>query len=83
MVKANVTIFNFYLAILDSFSEFLSQKYPDISIDNINHYKIIIIQKIARMFHTLKSIALTSKDEVSARCVLRGILDSVSVYCLI
>ena len=81
MIKANPTIFKFYLAIMDSFSEYLSHKYSDKSLDNPNHYKTIIIQKIIRMFHTLVKLTQETQDEVSARCVLRGILDSVTVYC--
>ena len=83
MVKANRTIFNFYLAMIESFSEYLNQKYPEGSLDNPDHYKTIIIQKIVQMFHTLNTLAKESKDEVSARCVLRGILDSVTTYCFI
>lgn len=68
---------------MDSFSEYLSHKYSDKSLDNPNHYKTIIIQKIIRMFHTLVKLTQETQDEVSARCVLRGILDSVTVYCFI
>ena len=83
MVKANKTIFNFYLIMMESLSEYLSQKYPDSSIDNPDHYKTIIIQKIVRMFRTLEKLTKESRDEVSTRCVLRGILDSVTTYCFI
>jgi hypothetical protein len=83
MIKANPTIFKFYLAIMDSFSEYLSHKYSDKSLENPNHYKTIIIRKIIRMFHTLVKLTQETQDEVSARCVLRGILDSVTVYCFI
>lgn len=83
MIQANPTIFYFYLKMMDCFSEYLSQKYSVASIDNLNHYKAIIIQKIVRMFHTLEALANDSCDEVSARCVLRGVLDSVTTYCLI
>lgn len=68
---------------MDSFSEYLSNKYTESSLDNPDHYKTIIIQKIVRMFHTLERLVKESQDEVSARCVLRGILDSVTTYCYI
>lgn len=68
---------------MDSFSEYLSNKYTETSIDNPNHYKTIIIQKVVRMFHTLERLVKESQDEVSARCVLRGILDSVTAYCFL
>ena len=68
---------------MDSLSEYLSNKYTEASLDNPNHYKTIIIQKIVRMFHTLERLVEESQDEVSARCVLRGILDSVTTYCFI
>lgn len=83
MIKANPTIFKFYLTMLDSFSEYLSQKYSKSSLDNPNHYKTIIIKKIVRMFHTLNELTKVSKDEVSTRCVLRGVLDNVTTYCFI
>lgn len=83
MLKANPTIFKFYLAMLEYFSEYLSGKYSESSLDNPNHYKTFIIQKIVRMFRTLDELTKDSKDEVSARCVLRGILDSVTTYCFI
>lgn len=83
MIKANPTIFMIYLAMMDSFSEHLSQKYSSSTLDNPDHYKTIILQKIVRMFHTLEQIIKEPHDEVSARCVLRGILDSVTTYCFI
>ena len=83
MIKPNPTIFKFYLTMLESFSEYLSQKYPETSLDNPDHFKTIIIQKIVQMFHTLNTLTKVSNDEVSARCVLRGILDSVTTYCFI
>lgn len=83
MIKANSTIIKFYIAMMDSFSEYLSQKYTDNSLDNPDHFKTVIIQKIVRMFHTLESITSNGSDEVSARCILRGILDSVTIYCFI
>ena len=83
MIKANPTIFKLYLSMMDSFSGFLSQKYTEVSLDNPNHYKTIIIQKVVRMFHTLEQLVKETQDEVSARCVLRGILDSVTTYCFI
>lgn len=83
MIKASPTIFKFYITMMESFSEYLSKKYSDSSLDNPDHYKTIIIQKIIRMFHTLDELTKVSKDEVSARCVLRGILDGVTTYCFI
>lgn len=83
MIKANYTIFKFYLTSLDFFSEYLSQKYMESSSENTDHYRTIIIQKIVRMFHTLEILTNENQDEVSARCVLRGILDSVATYAFI
>lgn len=83
MITANLTVFMFYLTMLDSFSEYLSQMYVESSLDSLNHYKTIILQRVVRMFHTLKSLVNDGNDEVSARCVLRGILDSVTTYCFI
>lgn len=83
MIKANPTVFKLYLEMMDSFSEYLSQKYSESSLDNPDYYKTIIIQKIVRMFHTLDTLVKEYNDEVSARCVLRGILDSVTTYCFI
>ena len=68
---------------MDYLSELLSKKYSENTIDNPNHYKTIIIQKIVRMFHTLESLIKASQDEVSSRCVLRGILDNIAIYCFI
>lgn len=83
MIKANPTIFNFYLTMMESLSDYLSQNYPESSIDNPDHFKTNIIQKIVRMFRTLGKLTNESRDEVSTRCVLRGILDSVTTYCFI
>ena len=83
MIKANPTIFKFYLSMMDSFSEYLSNKYSEATLDDPNHYKTVIIKKIVRMFHTLEQLVRETQDEVSARCVLRGILDSVTVFCFI
>lgn len=68
---------------MDSFSEYLSHKYTEISIENPDHFKTIIIRKVVQMFHTLELLANKTQDEVSARCVLRGILDNVTTYCFI
>lgn len=68
---------------MDSFSEYLSLKYTEASLNNPDHYKTVVIQKIVRMFHTLEQLVKETQDEVSARCVLRGILDSITVYCFI
>ena len=83
MAEANRSVFKFYLALIDSFSEYLLKKYSKSSLDNPNHYKTTIIQKIAKMFHTLESISKEGNDEVSSRCVLRGLLDNVATYCFI
>ena len=83
MIKANSTIFKVYLSIMDSFSENLSKKYAESSIENPDHFKVGVIQKIVQMFHTLEIITKETKDEVSSRCVLRGILDNVTTYCFI
>ena len=69
---------------LDSFKDFLSEKYPiSNSIEDTKHYQTIIIGKIVRMFHSLELLTKDSLDEVSARCALRGILDSVTTYSFI
>lgn len=84
MIKANTTIFHFYLAMMDSLRDYLSEKYPDRnSIEDTKHYQTIIIKKIVRMFHSLELLTKNTLDEVSTRCVLRGILDSVTTYCFI
>lgn len=84
MVKANTTIFQFYLAMMDSFREYLSEKFPvSSSIEDTKHFQTVIITKIVQMFHTLELLTKNSFDEVSARCVLRGILDSVTAYSFI
>ena len=68
---------------MDSFSEYLSQKYVERSLENTDYYRSIIIQKIVRMFQTLKLLTNISQDGVSVRCVLRGIIDNVATYCFI
>lgn len=84
MIKANETIFQFYMAMMDSFEEFLSEKYPKSnSIEDTKHYQTVITGKIVRMFHSLDLLTKDTLDEVSARCVLRGILDSVTTYTFI
>lgn len=84
MIIANETIFRFYLAMMDSFKEFLSEEYPQSdSIEDTKHYQTIIIGKIVRIFHSLESLTKDTLDEVSARCLLRGILDSVTTYSFI
>lgn len=81
MVKANNTIFQFYLAMMDFFGDFLSKKYLQNSyIEDTKHYQTNIIMKIVRMFHSLDLLAKNTLDEVSAKCVLRGVLDSVTTY---
>ncbi len=84
MIKANYTIFLFYLAMMDYFEKYLSEKYPKSnSIEDTKHYQTVIIGKIVRMFHSLELLTNNTIDEVSARCILRGILDSVTTYCFI
>lgn len=84
MINVNDTTFQFYLAMMDSFGEFLSEKYPDSNPkEDTKHYQTIIIKKIVQMFHSLELLTMNTLDEVSARCVLRGILDSVTTYCFI
>lgn len=69
---------------MDSFEEFLSEKYPKSnSIEDTKHYQTVITGKIVRMFHSLDLLTKDTLDEVSARCVLRGILDSVTTYTFI
>ena len=84
MVKANNTIFQFYLAMMDFFGKYLSKKYPENnSIEDTKHYQTIIIERIVQMFHSLELLTKNTLDEVSARCVLRGIIDSVTTYSFI
>lgn len=83
MIKANLTIFKFYLTLMDFFSEYLSRKYTESSLESTGHYRTVIIQKIVRMFHTLEMLTNECQDGVSVRCVLRGILDNVASYCFI
>lgn len=84
MVKANNTIFQFYLAMMDFWGKYLSEKYSNSSsIEDTKHYQTIIIMKIVRMFHSLELLTQNTLDEVFARCVLRGILDSVTTYSFI
>lgn len=84
MTKANNTIFRLYLAMMESFEEFLSGKYPKgTSVEDTKHYQTIIIGKIVRLFHSLELLTRDTLDEVAARCVLRGILDSVTTYTFI
>lgn len=84
MVKANDTIFQFYLVMMDFFEKYLSEKYLDnSSMKDIKHYQTIIILKIVRMFHSIELLTKNTLDEESARCVLRGILDNVTTYCFI
>lgn len=84
MVKANETIFRFYLAMMDYFGKYLSEKYPNSnSIEDTKHYQTIIIERIVRMFYSLELLTKETMDEMSARCVLRAILDSVTTYSFI
>ena len=84
MIKANDTIFQFYLAMMNSFVQYLSERYPNShSMEDTKHYQTNIIEKIVRMFYSLELLTKDTLDEVSARCVLRGILDSVTTYCFI
>lgn len=84
MIKANNTILQFYLAMMDFLGKYLSEKYPQSSsIEDTKHYQTVIIAKIVQMFHSLELLTKDTVDEVSARCVLRGILDSVMTYCFI
>lgn len=69
---------------MDFFGKHLSEKYPNSSsIEDTKHYQTIIIERIVRMFHSLELLTKTTLDEVSARCVLRGLLDSVTTYSFI
>ena len=84
MVKANNTILQFYLAMMDFLGTYLSEKYPvSSSLEDTKHYQTVIITKIVRMFHSLESVTKNTFDEVSARCILRGILDSVTAYSFV
>lgn len=69
---------------MDSFGKYLSEKHPNsASIEDTKHYQTVIIMKIVQMFHSLELLTKNTLDEVSARCVLRGILDSVTSYSFI
>ena len=84
MVNANNTIFQFYLTMMDYFGKYLSEKYPkSSSLEDTKHYQTVMITKIVQMFHSLELLTNGTTDEVSARCVLRGILDSVTAYSFI
>ena len=84
MIKANNMIFQFYLAMMDFWGKFLSEKYSQSSsIEDTKHYQTVIIAKIVQMFHSIELLTKDTVDELSARCVLRGILDSVTTYCFI
>lgn len=83
MINVNMTVFHFYLAMIDFFSDFLSQKYPDSSLDDTKHFETVIIAKIKRMFHSLELLSNGFDDEISARSILRTILDSVATYSFI
>lgn len=83
MIKANKTIFDVYLAMLDSFSEYLSKKYSGVMTDHLDYYKAINVQKIQKMFHTFENLINITQDEISSRCILRSLLDNVTVFCFI
>lgn len=84
MVKASDTIFQFYLAMMDFWGKYLSKKFPKSnSIEDTKHYQTVIIMKFVRMFHSIELLTKNTLDEVSARCLLRGILDSVTTYSFI
>ena len=84
MIKANNTMFALYLAMMDYFRKYLSEKYPSSkSMEETKHYQTVIITKIVQMFHSIEILTKNTLDEVSARCLLRGILDSVTTYSFI
>ena len=84
MVKANNTVFQFYLAMMDFFGKYLSEKHPNSSsLEDTKYYQTRIIERIVQMFRSLELLTKDTLDEVSARCVLRGILDSVTTYSFI
>lgn len=83
MVKANETIFHFNLAMMESFSDYLSRGYFKCILEDSKPSQTIIIKKIVQMFHTLEMLVKVAQDQASERCVLRGILDSVTTYCFV
>lgn len=83
MVTANDTIFQLYLTMMDSLGIYLSQKYPDSSMEDTKHFQTVIVERIIKMFHSLELLTSKTTDEVSARCILRCIIDSVTTYCFI
>jgi len=84
MVKANNTMFQFYLVMMDFFGKYLSEKYSQSNyIEDTKHYQTVIITKIVQMFHSLELLTKNTLDEVSARCLLRSLLDCVTTYSFI
>ena len=79
----NSSLYCIYLVMIDALSEYLSKKYSDSAIAPPFHYQTIIIQKTTQMLHTFESLTREGIDVVSARCLLRGILDNIAVYCFI
>lgn len=51
MVKANFTIFQFCLAMMDFWGKYLSENYPNTSsMEDKKHYQTVIIMKIVQIF---------------------------------
>ena len=83
MIEADLSTFKIYLRILEILSKYLSKKYTECKDNSTEHYQTIIIQKIVKMLKTLETLTTEVQDETSARCVLRGILDNVAIYCFV
>lgn len=81
MIVANKNIFEFYRITIEFFCKFLSEKYTEYTLENLYKFKTIIVQKITKMLNTL--VVVEANDKISARCIMRSILDSVSIYCFI
>lgn len=69
---------------MDYFKKYLYGKYPSSkSIEDTKHYQTVTITMIVKMFHSIELLTKNTLDEVSARCLLRVILDSVTTYSFI
>ena len=69
---------------MDFFGKYLSEKYSQSNyIEDTKHYQTVIITKIVQMFHSLELLTKNTLDEVSARCLLRSLLDCVTTYSFI
>lgn len=82
MIKASIELFDYFKIKLGFLSAFLAERYQGDILEEPDNYKVKVICQISRMLETLTHL-VKSKDVVSAICVLRNILDGISVYCFI